>query len=160
MCGLVSSHLCNYCYHPHPKDGEGTVFTCVCLFTGGTLVLPGDHNFAGSSPMLPGRGYPNSAGDGTPILPGVPQCYKQVPLFYWGYPNSARGTQFYWGITQILPEGPPILPRSTPILQGDNPILPCGTPNLLGKYPNSAGGTPIRGVPHFYWVFQLLPEEG
>ena len=50
-------------YSPHPKDGEGTVFTGVCLSTGGReypgTLLSGPRSFPG------GRGYPWS------VIPGL-----------------------------------------------------------------------------------------
>ena len=41
------------CYRPHPKDGEGTIFTGVCLSTPGGGVYPGQGRYP------PGQGrYP------------------------------------------------------------------------------------------------------
>ena len=80
-------------YRPHPKDGEGTVFTGVCLFTprgGGTPVLgsfPGYWSqvlsrrvqVRGGTPVL-ARGYPSQdvvphpGQEGYPLLwPGIAQ---------------------------------------------------------------------------------------
>ena len=67
---LITIELQKIYYHPHPKDGEGTVFTVVCLSTGGTPV-PG--SFHG--------GYPS---------PRFFHC-SLVPGLFWGVPQSQLG---------------------------------------------------------------------
>ena len=53
-------------YHPHPKDGEGTVLTGMCLFMGdgGYHMVSGPRSQApflvyGARSFLDGVGYPN-----------------------------------------------------------------------------------------------------
>ena len=38
------------CYHPHPKDGEGNVFTGVCLSTGGSTPVTGPRSILAGTP--------------------------------------------------------------------------------------------------------------
>ena len=69
-------------YRQHPKDGEGTVFTGVCLSTGG---YPSPRFFTRSLVPGPLFGVPQSQLEGTPVLTGgrgattVPASGTTVP---------------------------------------------------------------------------------
>ena len=73
-------------YRPHPKDGEGTVFTGVCLSTPGGYPSP--------------RFFPRSMvigpfwGRGTPVPGSFPGHWSQVPSR--GYPNPGQGVPQSW----------------------------------------------------------------
>ena len=92
------------CFRPHPKDGEGTVFTG----------RGEERDYPSSTGKYPG--IPNSAW-GIPILPRYPNSAME-------YPNSAMGTPILPGYINSA-EG---YPNSTVV----TPILPVGTPILLG----------------------------
>ena len=89
---LNSKYACSYSmkslYRPHPKDGEGTVFTGVCLSTiGGGTPVPG--SFPGHWSQVLSRG-------GTPVLAirvpstGCPQPGQDSTGL--GYPSGQNRT--------------------------------------------------------------------
>ena len=98
----------HYIYHPHPQDGEGTVFTGVCLSTpGGCTPILGSFQVTGLRSFL-GLGYPIPGSFPGLLVPGalwlVPQFWPGV-----GYPRmeySPPGQD--WGTpsarTGVLPE--------------------------------------------------------
>ena len=84
---------------PHPKDGEGNVFTGVCPFTGGGTPVPG--SFPGLWSQVLSWGMPQSWPGGTPVPAGGTQDRTGVPPQPeqdWGIPlprdrtaDAARG---------------------------------------------------------------------
>ena len=84
-------------YRPHPKDGDGTVFTGVCLFTpGGGLsqsLVPGPFPISAPFAFL-GR-YPSPSFFPRSLVPGLFQGDTPVPgcfpgLWSQGYPSLSQ----------------------------------------------------------------------
>ena len=140
-----SETLHSFIYHLHPKDGEGTVFTGVCLSTPGRVpqsqVLSQiTHliSFPGGTPVpVPGSfpGYWSQVISGGTLVPvpgsfpgpfqGVPQACHGVPQSWQGYPSPVMGTLSLDGVT--------------PARSGwDTPLARIG----LGVHPSQDWGTP------------------
>ena len=121
----------NCFYHPHPKDGEGTVFTGVCVHTWGgrgglpqTLVLSqvtGPRSFPGGYPCP--RFFPRS------LVPGSFQGH-QFPGPFWGY-SSPRFFPGHW----------------SQVLSGGYPSPGQGYSSPGRGYPSPAGGYPVMEYP-------------
>ena len=89
-----------YIYRPHPKDGEGTVFTGVCLSTPG---------WGGGTPV--------------PVLSQVLfRGYPSVRSFPGGVPQSWPGNTLVWGTPLSQDWGTPT-PRTE---QESKHLLHCG----------------------------------
>ena len=79
-------------YRPHPKDGEGTVFTGVCLLTGGGvlhLLVPG--SFLSSGPMPFPEGYAS-------LWFQVPTPQTGPSSWDWGTPWLGLGYSLQLGL--------------------------------------------------------------
>ena len=108
-------------YRPHPKGGEGTIFTGVCLFARGVLhihpiILPLQlvpcpfvrgggahtpspyHNSSTGSRSLPGMGYPSSR-TGWGHHPVQDWMEVSPPGTGWGYHHSF--TRIGWGYLPV-----------------------------------------------------------
>ena len=89
---LVTVNTCGTTgYHPHPKNGEGAVFTGVCLFRGGRGGTTWPSHKTSTSPMsFPGGGEYRSDYPLARIILGYPppQCHDRL-----GYPRPGQD----WG---------------------------------------------------------------
>ena len=118
------------CYRPHPKNGEGNIFSLsVSSHPGGTQLPLGSRGYH----ILPNRGYPHSTRPGdTPILPdwGMLPSFPTLPkgatpsFMTGGSPSPIRTG---WGYTLLGLDGgnPPSqlgldgLPPTPPPLSAD-----------------------------------------
>ena len=154
----------NSFYRPHPKDGEGNVFTGVCLFTPRGEV---PHPLMGGTPFPgPGRGVlpsqvgggvpPSQVGEGTTFQMGViPSRWGRLP-FQAGVPASRGGATFQRGYYLpgggVLPSqvGGYYLPRwGVPPCKAEEYYLPGGG----GVIPSQAGGST------FLFLFLIIVQK-
>ena len=135
--GSIPGRVCHF-YRPHPKDGEGNIFSLsVSSHLGGGAYLPSRQ---GGGTYLPrsGWGYPSSqvGGGGTYLS----QAGGYLPFQVWmgmgvGTPLPRVGT--------LHPGQVPHLPRV------GTPLSRVGTPPTQSRYPHLGQVSPTQGrYPH------------
>ena len=134
-----------FCYRPHPKDGEGNIFSLfvICQFT------PGGTPFSRWGGTL----FPGLDRGGTPF-PGLDGGYPIQLTGGYPLPRSGRGATPFLG----LEGGFPIqLMGGTPFPGldggGETPSswcgIPWGTPSRGTPIQVQVGGTPWQGYPPY-----------
>ena len=172
----LSSDFVDIYYRPHPKDGESTDFTGVCLSTRGKyprprffprLLVPDP--FPGEGTPVPAGGYssprffPRSLVPGPFPMGGVPSPSQGVPQFQLGgtpVPGSFPGL-----CSQVFfLEVPSPSQGDTPVPAGGNPI-PARRYPRIGYSPGQHWGTPNQDWgtppwPRHDWGTPPQPGQG
>ena len=132
-------------YRRHPKDGEGTVFTDVCLPTPGR-VYPSPMLFP--RPLVPGPfqgGYPSPRFFPRSLVPGPFQKGYPSPRFF---PRSFLGGGGYLSPGRGTPVLPPAMSKWYPLVRSRCNTPPPPPSQVRMGYPPARSGWDSPPPPH------------